>query len=329
MSAFRPPFLVRAATPRDGESVAEMCAALARDEGSPPALLTAEAFRRDGFGRNAAFACLIAERNGAAIGYAAYCPDYDTDRLVRGVYLGDLYVEKTARRQGVGRALMAAVARAGRERGARAMRWGVLRHNGPARLFYSRIGRERNDLLVCSVAGERFRRLTETSGPQPAAIRPARPADGGALAAMLDALNAELGVPPAAEAEPRLRADGFGPDAAFACLIAEREGTPAGYALFLPAYDTETSARGLFLSDLYVAPAARGRGLGRALVVATARAGARGGGQFVYWEVLKSNGRARALYRGMAEELDDVILCVAEGAAFERLAGPGLASMRK
>lgn len=327
MPVSRSPFVIRAATPRDGERVAEMAAALSREEGGPPSRFSAEAFRRDGFGQSPAFACLVAERDGTVIGYALHHPDYDTGRLARGVYLSDLYVEKTARRLGAGRALMAATARAGRRLGTRRLGWGVLRHNAPARRFYETIGRERDGALICSVAAERFERLAKGAAPlsAPAVIRPARPADGGALAAMLGAFKAETHRSPPAEAEPVLRAHGFGPGAAFAALIAERDGIPVGYALFVPAYDTESSARGAFLSDLYVTPAARGRGLGRTLIAATARAAARDGGHFIYWEVPKSDSRARALGKGMAEELEQVILCVAEGEDFDRLAAAELA----
>ncbi|WP_162913253.1 GNAT family N-acetyltransferase [Rhodospirillaceae bacterium SYSU D60014] len=317
------PLVIRAATPGDGERVAAMAAALSQDEGGPPSQFSAEAFCRDGFGQAPAFACLIAERDGATVGYALHYPDYDTDRLVHGAYLADLYVEKAARRAGVGRALMAAVARIGRERGARMMRWGVLQHNGAARLFYSGIGREQQDLRVCSVSGDRFRTLAEAA-PRSAAIRPARPADAGALATMLEALNRELDCrPPRAGIEAALRADGFGPNAAFTSLFAERQGAPVGYALFLPAYDTETGARGAFLSDLYVMPRTRGHGLGRALIAAATRATTQRGGDFLYWEVLRTNTRARRFYRSLAGELEDVIICIAEGEAFERLAVDG------
>src|SRR5215475_14312398 len=123
-----------------------MCASLSAEEGlGVPSQLTAAAFRRDGFGGGAAFACLMAEIEGEPVGYALHCRDYDTDRLCRSVYLADLYVEKAARRLGVGRALMAATAQAGQAQGARLMMWSVLRSNEPARRFYATIGRELPD----------------------------------------------------------------------------------------------------------------------------------------------------------------------------------------
>src|SRR5262245_31750930 len=139
MPKFTAQFCIRPATPADGERVAAMCAALSAEEATGNASrLTAETFRRDGFGPQPAFACLIAEVDGQPMGYALYHDDYDTDRLCRSVFLADLYVETAARRQGVGRALMAAVAHGGQQRGAQVMMWSVLRDNLGARSVYVR-----------------------------------------------------------------------------------------------------------------------------------------------------------------------------------------------
>ncbi len=51
---------------------------------------------------------------------------------------------------------------------------------------------------------------------------------------------------------------------AFECLLAEADG-PVGFALFFHNYSTWRGKRGLYLEDLYVTPAARGRGIGKAL----------------------------------------------------------------
>ena len=67
------PFRIRHATPADGERVAAMCAALTVEEAvGGVSRFTAEVFRRDGFGPRPAFACLIAEVGGQAVGYALY-----------------------------------------------------------------------------------------------------------------------------------------------------------------------------------------------------------------------------------------------------------------
>ncbi|HLB79526.1 MAG TPA: GNAT family N-acetyltransferase [Dongiaceae bacterium] len=312
---------LRPATPADAEAVAATYRALSRDEGGPPSRFTAAAFRRDGFGAEPAFRCLLAERDGAVVGYALYYPDYDTDRLVRSVYLADLYVENTARRRGVGGALMAAVARAGRGHGAEAMHWSVMRSNARARRFYRRYGRELDEILICWTEADRLRALAASPKAPGVRIRAARPTDAPLLAEMLRALVADLGEPPPTEIRQRLSADGFGDEPAFACLIAERDSEAVGYALAWDAYDTDSCARGTFLSDLYVAPRARRAGLGRTLMAAAAGRALTRGGDFMVWEVLMRNAPARAFYRPIADELDDVIACISGGAGFAALAG--------
>src|SRR5438874_2988068 len=67
------------------------------------------------------------------------------------------------------------------------------------------------------------------------------------------------------------RRDGFGDRPAFAGLIAEEAGQPRGYLLYSEIYDTDLGQRALFVIDLYVRPAARSKGLGRALMAEAER----------------------------------------------------------
>jgi hypothetical protein len=64
---------IRAATPGDAAAVAEMASALNVYEGKGPSPFTPEDFLRDGFGARAAFSTLVAERDGALVGYARRC----------------------------------------------------------------------------------------------------------------------------------------------------------------------------------------------------------------------------------------------------------------
>ncbi|MDP3857843.1 MAG: GNAT family N-acetyltransferase [Stagnimonas sp.] len=83
------------------------------------------------------------------------------------------------------------------------------------------------------------------------------------------------------------------------CLIAEHEGQGAGFALFFPNYSTFLAKPGLYLEDLYVRPAARGLGLGKALLAALARlAVERGCGRFE-WSVLDWNAPAIRFYESL------------------------------
>lgn len=321
------PFRIRSATPADGERVAAMCAALSVEEAiGGVSRFTAEVFRRDGFGPRPAFACLIAEVAGQALGYALYCDDYDTDHLRRSIYLADLYVETAARGRGVGRALMAAVAQAGRESGAHLMMWSALKTNLPARRFYATVGEEIDDQVETLALGAEFDRLAATAAV-PAAVpadgvtlRTATAADCPLLAHFLNGLFGEIGLDQQLGAAARFSADGFGPDPAFTAVIAEHAGTPAGYALFWPTYHTESAARGGWLSDLYMLPQARRRGIARRLIAEVAARTAAQGGRYLVWLVDADNERARAFYRTLSTEWPNSIPCVCAGERFHALA---------
>ncbi len=89
-------------------------------------------------------------------------------------------------------------------------------------------------------------------------------------------------------------------------LIAEQDGVPAGFALFFHNYSTFLGKPGVLLEDLYVRPAFRARGVGRALLARLAElAIARGCGR-LEWAVLDWNESAIGFYRRLgAEPMDD------------------------
>lgn len=84
--------------------------------------------------------------------------------------------------------------------------------------------------------------------------------------------------------EADIRESLFGTRPAAEVLIAETGGEPAGFALFFHNYSTFLGRRGLYLEDLFVFPAFRGRGIGRALMVRLAQiAVERNCGRFEWW----------------------------------------------
>ena len=164
----RPPPLdvaVRPAERGDAQAVAEMAGAPGRGGGPPR--FTAAAFLRDGFGGAPAFRALVAECGGEAVGYAVYCPGYDTDVAARGVWLADLYVRPAFRRRGAGRALLRALAARARADGGRWMVWSVLARNRAARRFYRRLARELPHVRLCAAFGPAFDALADAAGPGP------------------------------------------------------------------------------------------------------------------------------------------------------------------
>ncbi|HEY8016145.1 MAG TPA: GNAT family N-acetyltransferase [Dongiaceae bacterium] len=319
---------IRRAGPEDAETIARMVAALSEAEGGPVPHFDALAYRRDGFGPQRRFEVLLAETGGRPAGYALFHPSYDTDRVVRAAYLGDLYVEAWARGSGLGRLLAASVARLAAAAGDENLHWTVLRRNTAARRFYARFAREDDSLLHCFADAPALPRLAAARPLSAASIRPARVEDAPLLADFLAQLMAALGEGPlAAGAAPRLADHGFGADPRFEALIAEAgAGSPAvGYALFWPIYDTDTGGPVMYLSDLFVAEAWRGGGLALDLMAAVARRAMAAGHKGIVWEVLEHNLRARAFYRRLAEESNDAIVVNCAGDDFRRLAAEGLA----
>lgn len=133
---------IREAEPGDAEDVAKLAAALNAHEGKGSLAFSADDFWREGFGPKAAFSTLVAEENGALVGYALFYPGYDVETAARGVHLADLFVLASSRRRGVGGALLAAVARASRAAGGRWISWAVVKNNREGLEFYRAIGAE-------------------------------------------------------------------------------------------------------------------------------------------------------------------------------------------
>jgi GNAT superfamily N-acetyltransferase len=151
-------------------------------------------------------------------------------------------------------------------------------------------------------------------------VREAVPADAETIAAFAHALSREEGyLAPALQAE-HVRAEGFGARPRFRALIAERDGQPAGYALFYPTYDTDHAARGFYVQDLYVVPEARRQGAGRALMAAVARACLTDDGCYLFWNALPRNRAGLAFYRAIGACEERVVTLSLQPDALRRLA---------
>lgn len=92
----------------------------------------------------------------------------------------------------------------------------------------------------------------------------------------------------------------FGTNAAAQALVAHVNGSePAGYAVFYRTFSTFVGRPGIFLDDLYVRPAHRRLGIGKALLKQVARIGdGLGGGRFE-WITLRWNENAFRFYRSI------------------------------
>jgi GNAT superfamily N-acetyltransferase len=136
-------------------------------------------------------------------------------------------------------------------------------------------------------------------------IRPATPDDVPAIASLIAGL-AEYEKLPQEVDEGRLRQHLFGPRPYAEVLLAEEAGLAVGYALFFFNYSTFRAQPGLFLEDLFVLPAHRGKGHGKALLGAVAGAAVARGCARVEWAVLNWNKPAIDFYKALgASPLDD------------------------
>jgi GNAT superfamily N-acetyltransferase len=100
-----------------------------------------------------------------------------------------------------------------------------------------------------------------------------------------------------------------GPDPAAQAWLAEGQGGPVGYLAASFILWMDDAALAVWVSDLYVAPEARGAGAGRALMDAARAAGAARGARRLVWTVWRLNAPALAWYRRLgAEPVDDEIL---------------------
>jgi GNAT superfamily N-acetyltransferase len=127
----------------------------------------------------------------------------------------------------------------------------------------------------------------------------------------------------------RLRRHGFGRRRYFETLVCTRGRTPIGFALYYFTYSTFAGRPTLYLEDLFVVPAERGRGAGRALLGALARIALRRGCGRMEWTVLDWNRPSIRFYEALGAHLrKEWILTRLTGPALRRLASASLVTRR-
>jgi GNAT superfamily N-acetyltransferase len=156
-------------------------------------------------------------------------------------------------------------------------------------------------------------------------IREATPDDVPEILAMIRELaDYERAVHEVVATEALLRESLFGSDPAVFALIAESDDSDevVGFALWFRNFSTWLGRHGVYLEDLYVRPAHRGAGHGKALLQALAQIAVdRGYGRFEWW-VLDWNTPALEFYRSIgAEPMDEWTVQRVSGDALHRLAG--------
>jgi len=122
--------------------------------------MTEEKVRDSMFGLRPYAEAILAEEDGHAVGFALFFHNYSTFLAQPGLYLEDLFVLESHRGKGVGKALLAQLARIALDRQCGRLEWAVLDWNVYAIGFYEKLGAKPNsEWTVYRLAGESLTRL--------------------------------------------------------------------------------------------------------------------------------------------------------------------------
>jgi GNAT superfamily N-acetyltransferase len=152
-------------------------------------------------------------------------------------------------------------------------------------------------------------------------IRPATAADASLIVKFIMDLAVYEKLEHEAKASAAdIQRDLFGSAPKAFCDIAEWDGAPVGFALWFYTYSTFEGRHGIWLEDLFVDPAWRGKGAGKALLRQLAqRCVAENLGRLEWW-VLDWNKPSIDFYLSQGAVLEDEwTKCRVDGAALERL----------
>lgn len=121
--------------------------------------------------------------------------------------------------------------------------------------------------------------------------------------------------------EDGLRAHLFGPKPHAEVLLIEEDGAARGFALFFHNFSTFLTKPGIYLEDLFVDPAERGKGYGKALLKRLAEIAVERGCGRLEWSVLDWNKPSIDFYLSLgAKPMDEWTIYRLEGSSLETLA---------
>ncbi|MEM9634414.1 MAG: GNAT family N-acetyltransferase [Pseudomonadota bacterium] len=151
----------RHAGPDDAQTIFELIQKLSEYLGHTEKLTASpDDFKDVGLGSRPLFSALLAEDRGVAVGLCLYFDSFSSLRGQRGVYVQDLFVTEIARGSGLGRTLLAKVAKEAADQGASYLRLSVDIENIAAQKAYERIGlSEATDEQIRKIDGPQFRQL--------------------------------------------------------------------------------------------------------------------------------------------------------------------------
>jgi GNAT superfamily N-acetyltransferase len=153
--------MIRSATPADTPTIARLIRALADYEKLAHEVVFDERRLHEHlFGARPSAEVLLAEEAGSMVGFALFFHSYSTFLGRPGLYLEDLFVLPEHRGKGLGKALLAALARLAVERGCGRLEWSVLSWNEPALRFYQALGATpMNEWTIYRLSGDALQGL--------------------------------------------------------------------------------------------------------------------------------------------------------------------------
>jgi len=152
---------IRAATPADRDLVFAFIRDLAEYEKLlDDVVATPDDVARALFAPHPRVFCDLAEWDGAPAGFALWFYNFSTFRGRHGIYLEDLFVKPTFRGKGIGKALLAHLAKRAVAEGCARVEWWVLDWNEPSIKFYESLGAiPMEEWKVFRLTGEPLKRL--------------------------------------------------------------------------------------------------------------------------------------------------------------------------
>jgi GNAT superfamily N-acetyltransferase len=153
-------------------------------------------------------------------------------------------------------------------------------------------------------------------------IRAAAPADVALILALVRELAAYEKLTDEVDAtKEQIAAALFAPEPRLYCDIAEWNGEPAGFAVWFLNFSTFRGRHGLYVEDLFVRPAFRGKGIGKALMARLAKRCVNEGYARFEWAVLDWNAPSIAFYKAIgAQVMDEWRICRLSGKALQDFA---------
>jgi len=156
---------LRKAAAKDIPLILSFIRELAEYERAPNSVAcTEEDLRRDGFGPTPKFHVIVAEWNEEPAGMAFFFYNYSTWQGRPGIFIEDLFVRPGFRGKGIGRALMANLAKTAIAEQCYGVRWEVLDWNKPAMDVYQHLGSKfREGWRIMQITGEELRELAKSA----------------------------------------------------------------------------------------------------------------------------------------------------------------------